>query len=72
MTTRVIMLIAMVTGLSMTAAAAAETLPLACQGTVTETMMEEEKKPEPISMGSRTARSKASAILTQMRIFRSR
>jgi hypothetical protein len=51
MTTRVIMLIAMVTCLSMTAEAADETLPLACQGTVTETMMEEEKKPEPISMG---------------------
>jgi hypothetical protein len=50
MTTRVIMLM-MVTCLSMTAEAADETLPLACQGTVTETMMEEEKKPEPISMG---------------------
>jgi len=41
----------MVTCLSMTAEAADETLPLACQGTVTETMMEEEKKPEPISIG---------------------
>jgi hypothetical protein len=51
MTPRVIALIAMVTCLSMTAEAADETLPLACQGTVTETMMEEEKKPEPISMG---------------------
>ena len=75
MTTRVIMLM-MVTCLSMTAEAADETLPLACQGTVTETMMEEEKKPEPISMGIlvnfTTAQSKASAILTQMRIFRSR
>jgi hypothetical protein len=50
MTTRVIMPM-MVTCLSMTAEAADETLPLACQGTVTETMMEEEKKPEPISMG---------------------
>jgi|EndMetStandDraft_8_1072994.scaffolds.fasta_scaffold16872_5 hypothetical protein len=50
MTTRVIMLM-MVTCLSMTAEAADETLPLACQGTVTETMMEEEKKPEPISIG---------------------
>src|SRR5262245_20006576 len=50
MTTRVIMLM-MVTCLSMTAEAADETLPLACQGTVTETMMEEEKKTEPISMG---------------------
>src|SRR5262245_1690549 len=34
-----------------TAQAADSTLTLACQGTVTETMMEEEKKPEPISMG---------------------
>ena len=51
MTIRVITLIAMVTCLSLTAEAADETLPLACQGTVTETMMEEEKKPEPISMG---------------------
>jgi hypothetical protein len=51
MTPSVIMLIAMVTCLSMTAEAADETLPLACQGTVTETMMEQEKKPEPISMG---------------------
>jgi hypothetical protein len=51
MTPRVIMLIAMVTCLSMTAEAADETLPLACQGTATETMMEEEKNPEPISMG---------------------
>ena len=50
MTTRLIMLM-MVTFLSMTAEAADETLPLACQGTVTETVMEEEKKPEPISMG---------------------
>src|SRR5262245_30936656 len=52
MTTRVIMLM-MATCLSMTAEAEAadETLPLACQGTVTETMMEEEKKPVPISMG---------------------
>jgi hypothetical protein len=37
-------------GLS-TAQAADTTLTLACQGTVTETMMDEEKKPEPISMG---------------------
>jgi len=34
-----------------TAHAADETPTLACQGTVTETIGEEEKKPEPISMG---------------------
>jgi hypothetical protein len=41
----------MVTPLSTAAQAADSTLTLACQGTVIETMMEEEKKPEPISMG---------------------
>jgi hypothetical protein len=40
----------MLVGLSI-AQAADTTLTLACQGTATETMMEEEKKPEPISMG---------------------
>jgi hypothetical protein len=34
-----------------TAQAADTTLTVACQGTVTETMMGEEKKPEPISLG---------------------
>ena len=48
----VIALSAMMAAVSMmTVQAADETLTLACQGTVTETMMEEEKKPEPISMG---------------------
>ena len=46
----VIALAVMLVGLP-TAHAADTTLTLACQGTVIETMMEEEKKPEPISMG---------------------
>ena len=75
MTTRVIMLM-MVTCLSMTAEAADETLPLACQGTVTETMMEEEKKPEPISIGIivnfTNSTVQGFGNLAQMRIFRSR
>src|SRR5262245_61507170 len=50
---RVIALVAIVTSSSSsTAALAADTtLTLACQGTVTETVMEKEAKPEPISMG---------------------
>ena len=47
---RNILIVPVVFGLG-AAQAADTTLTLACQGTVTETMMEEEKKPEPISMG---------------------
>jgi hypothetical protein len=47
----VIALNAIMAALSATVQAADETLTLACQGTVTETMMEKEQKPEPISMG---------------------
>src|SRR5262245_10773857 len=47
----VIALAVMVTCGLVTAQAADTTLTLACQGTVAETMGEEEKKPEPISMG---------------------
>jgi hypothetical protein len=46
----VVALAVMVVGLP-TAQAADTTLTLACQGTVTETMVGEEKKPEPTSMG---------------------
>jgi hypothetical protein len=72
MTTRVIMLM-MVTCLSMKAEAADETLPLACQGTVTETMMEEEKKSEPTPMGILVNFTNSTVQgFGQMRIFRSR
>jgi hypothetical protein len=47
---RVMALAVMLAGL-LTAQAADTTLTLACQGTVAETMMGEENKPEPISMG---------------------
>jgi hypothetical protein len=50
MTTRVIILIAMVACVSVKAQAADPTLTLACQGTTTTTTMEN-AKPEPISMG---------------------
>jgi hypothetical protein len=46
----VISLAAMLVGLS-TAEAADTVLTLACKGTVTETVMGEEKQPEPISVG---------------------